>query len=157
MKPWLRRTLIGVAGLSLLATAVAATSGCASRHHGPMNDTDVAQMKERLVERAGRQLDLDDAQKARLNVLADRLQDQRKALMAGGTNPRAEFAALFAGPAFDRAQALALVEAKTAAVSSGSPAVIAALGDFYDNLRPEQQQKLRELMSRGGGRHGWRG
>lgn len=156
MKPWLKRTLIGAAGLSLLATALASTGGCSMRHHGPMSDADITQMKERLVEKAGRHLDLDDAQKARLNVLAERLQDQRKAFMGGATNPRAEFGALFAGPAFDRAKAQALVEAKTTAVATQSPAVIAALGDFYDSLRPEQQQKLRDMMNRGG-RHGWHG
>jgi hypothetical protein len=31
--------------------------------------------------------------------------------------------------------------------------LIAAFGDFYDSLKPEQQQKVREFMQRG--RHGW--
>ena len=44
-------------------------------------------------------------------------------------------------------------DAKTAAVQSKSPELIAAVGDFYDSLRPEQQQKVREFMQRG--RHGW--
>ena len=60
-----------------------------------------------------------------------------------------------AGPTFDRAGAKSLLDAKTAALQGGSPAVIAAFGDFYDGLRPEQQAKVREFMSRG--RHGWRG
>jgi hypothetical protein len=34
--------------------------------------------------------------------------------------------------------------------------VIAAMADFYDSLKPEQQAKVREFMARRGGRHGWR-
>ena len=42
------------------------------------------------------------------------------------------------------------MQAKLAAVATGSPAVIAALGDFYDSLRPDQQAKVREFTSRRG-------
>jgi periplasmic protein CpxP/Spy len=74
--------------------------------------------------------------------------------VAGG-NPRDEVQSLVAGTSFDRAKAKALVDAKTGAISAKSPELIAAFGDFYDSLRPEQQAKVREFMSRG--RHGWRG
>jgi Spy/CpxP family protein refolding chaperone len=73
--------------------------------------------------------------------------------MAGTTNPRADIEALVAGPKFERERAQSLVEAKTAAVRSKSPEVIAAAADFYDNLRPEQQLKVREFLAK---RHGWR-
>ena len=45
------------------------------------------------------------------------------------------------------------MQQKTDALRSGSPEVIAALGDFYDSLNPAQQQKVRDFMSRRGG---WR-
>jgi len=60
---------------------------------------------------------------------------------------------LVAGPTFDRVKAKAFVDAKTSAIQTKSPELIAAFGDFYDSLKPEQQQKVREFMSRG--RHGW--
>jgi hypothetical protein len=41
-----------------------------------------------------------------------------------------------------------MVETKVSAVNAKSPAVIAALADFYDSLRPDQQAKVRELSSR---------
>jgi len=157
MKPWLRRTLIGVFGASLLATAFAA--GACRGHHGwgthAMSEEDAARMKTRMVDKLGSKLDLDAAQKARLGTLADRLHEQRRALV-GASDPRSDIASLVSGPAFDRAKAQALVEAKTSAVSTKSPELIAALGDFYDSLRPEQQQKVRDFMNRGG-RHGWHG
>ena len=43
--------------------------------------------------------------------------------------------------------------------NSGSPELIAAFGDFYDSLKPEQQQKVREFLNRGSrwGHHDRRG
>lgn len=156
MKRWIKRTLIGVFGASVLFGGLAA---CSHRpHHGAgwqaMSEEDAAKMKARIVDKVAGRLDLDEAQKAKLGALADALREQRKALVAGG-NPREQVQALVSGPTFDRAGAKALLDAKTQALQGGSPVVIAAFGDFYDALRPEQQAKLREFMSRG--RHGWRG
>ena len=60
---------------------------------------------------------------------------------------------LVAGATFDRAKAQALVQQKTDAVRTGSPEVIAAMGDFYDSLNPAQQQQVRDFMQK---RRGWR-
>lgn len=159
MRPWIKRTLAGLFGAALLFTAFAA--GAWRSHHGwwgghPMSDEDAARVKTRVVERIGDRLELDAAQRAKLGVLADRLHEQRKALAGPAGNPRAEVLGLVAGPAFDRAKAQALVESKTQAIGAASPLVIAALGDFYDSLTPEQQAKVRQFMERRG-RHGQRG
>jgi len=155
MKTWFKRTLIGLLGAGVLFGGLAA---CSHHRYGAswqgMSEEDAAHFKERMVDRAASRLDLDEAQKARLGVVADRLREQRNALVAGEP-PRQAFAGLIAGETFDRAKAQSLIEAKTAALQSGSPAVIAAFGDFYDSLRPEQQAKVREMLSRG--RHGRRG
>jgi len=108
----------------------------------------VAQLRERFIAKAGSKLDLDAAQKARLATLADALQAQRSALVAGG-EPRAELQALVAGTRFDRARAQALVEGKTAAVRDKAPAVVTAMADFFDSLNPAQQQKLRDMLAHG--------
>ena len=89
-------------------------------------------------------------------MLAEKLHAQRLALMGDKPDPRADIQALVAGERFDRARAQTLVAEKTAALTSQSPEVIAAMGDFYDSLNPAQQQKVREFMNRGRrwGRHG---
>ncbi|MEO7129561.1 MAG: Spy/CpxP family protein refolding chaperone, partial [Rhodoferax sp.] len=104
-------------------------------------------------------LDLDAAQKQKLNVLAEKLQAQRTAMRdaggAGGT--RSQFQSLFAGARLDQAGASKMIDEKIAALRSGSPEVIAAAADFFDNLNPAQQQKVRDFMNKGGrrwGRHG---
>ena len=153
MKPWLKRTLIGVFGASVLFGGMAA---CSHRHHSygwhGMSDEDAAKAKARMVDRIGSRLDLDDARKAKLGNVADQLRVQRQALV-GATDPRTEVQALVAGNTFDRARAKAFIDGKAQAIQTGSPQLIAAVGDFYDSLKPEQQQKVRDYMTRG--RHGW--
>jgi Spy/CpxP family protein refolding chaperone len=148
---WIKRGLITLTATTVLLGGLAA---CSHHHgHGPMSDADLANLRERVITKAERELSLDAAQKAKLLLLADALQAQRGALMADGRAPRAELQALVAGTSFDRARAQALIDAKTGAVRDKAPAVVAAMADFYDSLQPAQQQKLREFMDRG---RGWR-
>jgi periplasmic protein CpxP/Spy len=151
MKPWIKRSLIALLGASVVLGGAAAW---AHRHYSgyPMSAADIAQAKVRIVDRIGDRMDLDAEQKSKLTLLADRLVEQRAALMADA-DPREAVRALVAGPSFDRAGAEALLIAKTDALRQGAPGVIAAFGDLYDSLRPEQQQQLREMMERGRG-HG---
>ncbi len=156
MKTWIKRSLIGLAASGLLLGGLAACSHRYAHHgmhgmHASMSESDIVQLRERFIDKAASKLDLDAAQKASLALLADALQAQRAALMAGGAHPRAELQALVAGPRFDRERAQALVEGKTGALRDKAPAVVTAMADFYDSLRPAQQQTLRELMSRGRG------
>jgi periplasmic protein CpxP/Spy len=158
MRPWLKRTLIGVFGASVL---VGGMSACAHRHHGPgawnASAEDAAKWRERLIDRAGKELQLDDAQKQSLGVLFDKLREQRRALVGSTTNPRAEVSALVQGEKFDQARAQALIDEKTGAIRGKGPEVIAALAGFYDTLKPEQQQKVRDYLDRRRGHWGWRG
>ena len=160
MRRWIKRTLIGAFGATILVGGLAACSH--HRHHGDwqLSEADEAKIRERVIGKATRELELDAAQQAKLNALADTVKAQRAALRGGNPpqSPRDAVSALIAGAQFDRAKAQALVEQKTGAVREGSPAVIAAFGDFYDALRPEQQQKVRDFLQRGHGhRHFWRG
>jgi protein CpxP len=153
MKTWLRRTLLGAVGASIAFGGLAA---CGHRHDhrawGQMSAEERAQARSKVVDRIAQRLELNAEQRKRLDVLADKLQEQRVALM-GAADPRAEVRSLVAGDKFDRAKAQSLVGQKTAAVQAKSPEVIAALGDFYDSLNPQQQAKVREFMERG--RRGW--
>ena len=157
MRTWIKRTLIGLAAAGTLFGGLAAW---AHHHHGhgwrAMSEADAAQMKTRVIERVGSKLELDTAQKAKLGVLADSLRVQRNALVAStaGTSidPRAEVQGLIAGTTFDRAKAKALIDAKLSAVTTQSPAVVAAMADFYDSLKPEQQARVREFLAARGHR-----
>lgn len=152
MKPWIKRTLFGLFGASLL---VGGLTACGHHHRdfgASMSDAERMQWRDKMVDRVAGKLDLTSEQKQRLTVLADKLQAQRAALVGHTTNPRAEVQALVAGEKFDRTRAQTLVSDKTAALNAKSPEVIAALGDFYDSLTPAQQAKVRDYLQ---GRHGW--
>ena len=151
MKTWIKRTLFGLFGASIV---VGSLIGCANRHHGygaSMNAEQSAQAREKMLNRVASKLDLNADQKTRLATLGDKLHAQRTALMGQTGNPRAEFKALVAGDKFDAVRAQALVNEKTTAVQTTSPEVIAALADFYNSLNPAQQQKVREFLNK---RHG---
>ena len=154
MKTWLKRTLIGIAGASVLFGGIAA---CSHRPHfgwQPMSEEDAAHLKTRMIDRIGARLELDDAQKARLGLVADRLREQRNAFVGSG-DARAELLAVVAGPSFDRERARSFVDGRTAAIQAHAPELLAALADFYDGLSPEQQEKVRDSMRRGRARRGW--
>lgn len=153
MKTWIRRSLYGLLGATIVLGGVAACSHRFDGHHGwHASAEDQARFRERVIERVSDKLELNAEQRQRLGVLADKLQEQRAALKGQAADPRAEIHALVAGDKFDRSRAQALVSQKTAAVSAKSPEVIAAAADFYDSLKPEQQARVREFMQH---RHGW--
>lgn len=150
MKPWIKRSLLTLFGATVL---VAGLSACAHRSQGgPMNEEKAAEFRVKMMDRASKELDLTEPQKQKLGVLADKLHDQRLALVGKAKDPRADIQALVAGAQFDKARAQALVEEKTAVLRSKSPEVIAAMADFFDSLNPAQQQKVRDFMQR---RRGW--
>lgn len=144
MKRFIKKTLLGLFGGALIIGSLGA---CAQRGdvHGAASSPE---FRARMVEKIGSRLDLDDAQKQKLAVLADKLQAQRLALR-GAADPRDSLKNLFAGPKVDQVAAKKLIDEKTAAIQAGSPEVIAAAADFFDNLRPEQQQKVRDFMEKG--------
>jgi Spy/CpxP family protein refolding chaperone len=152
MKPWIKRSLIGIFGASILVGGITA---CASHHHGfgaNLTAEEVAQYRTKMVDRIGGKLDLNEDQKKRLSALTDKLHEQRLALAGQSKDPRADIATLVAGDKFDKARAQTLVTEKTTALQSHSPEVIAAMADFYDSLNASQQQKVRDFMAQ---RRGW--
>jgi protein CpxP len=157
MRKWLKRTLVGVFGASVLFGGLAA---CSQRGHAwggaPRTEAEQAEWRTKMVDRAAAKLELDAAQKAKLAVLADTLSAQRR-VIAGTAPPRTELGALISGDRFDRGRAQTFVDAKTTALREASPAVIAAAADFYDSLNAGQQQKVRDLLARAGHRRGWHG
>jgi len=152
MKPWIKKTLVGLFGASIMVGGLTACSSGHHYRHGPMTPEKMAEVRGKIVERVSGKLDLDAAQKQKLNALADVLEAQRSAFIGKTADPRAEAQAIVAGDKFDRARAQALLAEKTQALQAHSPEVITALADFYDSLNPAQQQKVRELMQR---RKGW--
>ena len=151
MKTWIKRTLIGIVGGAVLLGGLAA---CGQRHEGwhrsQISQEDAAKWRERLLERAGKELQLDAGQKLKLGAAFDQLRQHRNTVVASLADPRAELRALVGGERLDRARAQAWVDEKTQVLRGDSPRTIGALADFYDSLRPDQQAKLRTWLDRRG-------
>jgi periplasmic protein CpxP/Spy len=154
MKPWIKKTLIGVFGATILVGGLTACGHRGDRERGPMSEERVVEMRGKVIERISDKLELDEVQKQKLGVLADELIAQRKAMRGDSADPRSEMKALIAGEKFDRSRAEALLTQKTQVVQAGGPKVIGALADFYDSLKPEQQKLVRDKLDK---RHGWWG
>jgi Spy/CpxP family protein refolding chaperone len=154
MKPWIKKTLIGLAGAALL---VGGLTACGSRgvHHerGSMSEERMVDMRGKVIERVSSKLELNEAQKQKLGLLADEMIAQRKAMRGDSADPRTEMKALIAGNAFDRTRAQTLLTQKTEVVQAGGPKTIAAMADFYDSLNPQQQAQVRERLEKRG--HWW--
>lgn len=159
MNTRIKRSLAMGLGATLLVGGLSACGHRAYYHDryaygpGPTSVEERGEWRAGMLDRAAARLELDDAQKARLATLLDKMAEQRRAVMGAGQDPRAEFRALVAGERFDRVRAQAMVNEKTEAIRTGSPGVIAAAADFYDSLNPAQQAKVREYLER---RRGWR-
>ena len=151
MKTWLKRTLIGVATTAALAGSIAAFSQETPFHHGPPSAQDIAQHEAHFLAHISKKLNLDANQQAKLQALVGVMKAQHQALLAGG-NPHQRVQALIAGNTFDRAGAQALVTQKVTQIQQNSPALINAIGDFYDSLNATQQQQVRDFAAK---HHGW--
>ena len=149
MKPWIKRSLMAFTGVAI---AVGSLAACGHRERAPMSAEKIAEVRGKVVNRITSKLDLNAEQQQKLNVLADKVQAQRTALIGQTTDPRGEVRALVAGEKFDRARALSLLDEKTRVVQVSTPEVINAFADFYDSLNPTQQAEVRERLQK---RHGW--
>ena len=153
MKPWIKRSLIALTSVTVVLGGLTA---CGSRgdHARGWSDERITEVRGKAIEKISGKLDLNAEQKAKLGVLADQMIASRKAFR-GNTDPHTDLQALVAGDKFDRSKAQKLLDQKLQAAQGNGPQMLAAFGDFYDSLNPEQQKQVREKLERRG--HGWWG
>lgn len=152
MKPWIKRSLIGLTSVTVVLGGLTA---CGTHHARGWSDERMAEVRGKVIGKITDKLALTEPQQHKLGVLADEVIASRKAIKSDSSDPRADLQALIAGDTFDRTQAQALLDQKTQAVQASGPKVLAAFGDFYDSLTPEQQKQLRDKLGQRG--HGWWG
>ncbi|OWQ45631.1 hypothetical protein CDL60_17275 [Roseateles noduli] len=101
---------------------------------------------ERLQARAVAFLDLSDSQSALLERLIVQLATARRAVKALARGP--EVARLVDSENFRREEAQELFDGQIEALRATGPALVAAVGDFFDALDFDQLQMLRFLLRR---------
>jgi len=154
MKPWIKRSLIALTSATVV---IGGLTACGSRgdHARGWSDERITEARGKMVEKISDKLELNAEQKAKLGVLADEMVASRKALRGESGDVRNELQTLIATDKFDRTKARQMLDQKTQALQSSGPKILAAFGDFYDSLNPEQQKQVREKLERRG--HGWWG
>jgi protein CpxP len=144
MKTTLKQSLTFAAALALGLTALGAT-GC--RHHRP----DPARM-EKLVN--GQVADaLDDLkatpeQRQTITAATTRLLASGQALRGDHRATMKEALGLWEAPSFDRARALALVDARVDAMRAMAHQAVEAAAEAHATLTPEQRAQVSKKLKR---------
>lgn len=148
MRPWIKPFIAGsffsialLGGVAAYAVNEVAPGAISAMHHHDGKEHE-AMFRAMVV----KHLDLDAAQTTRLDGLIAQMHAQHQA-MHGSGDFHSQLLPLVQANAFDRTAAQTLVDAKLTQVRDAAPQVIAAFADFYDALRPEQQQKVRDFMA----------
>jgi protein CpxP len=91
-------------------------------------------------------LNLNDQQKAKLVVVKNEMLKVRKQFSGDKEATNKKILAIVSTPTLDQDALLNMIRARTEVVSKNAPQVVAALGDFYDSLNPDQQAQVRKRM-----------
>jgi len=130
------KIVIFTSGAVLLAGSIAACS----HHRSP------EQRAEWMMEKVGKELKLDEAQQAKFKALSDDMLAVRKQMRHEFGGDRDQVLGLLDQPKLDQAKILGMVKEHTQTINQQAPKIVAALGDFYDSLSPEQQAEVREFV-----------
>jgi len=135
-----RSTKIIIALVLTLGIAGAATAVGKHRFGNP------EKRATHMVNYISDELNLDATQQQALSVFKDQLLSSRKAIHSDMAGLREEATSLLTAEVFDRAQALDLVNARTAQVNAIAPEIVGSLGDFLDTLDAEQKARVSDFV-----------
>ena len=137
--------ILGIVLLVLLIAGVAVVASGCGHHRGHKDPTrHLDYMKKKI----SKKLDLDEAQTTRLAALKQVIKAVHDSHHASKQQHRSDFMDLLSAPRLDQQQALSLIGGHTAFVNDNAPQVVTAMAAFYDSLRPDQQQQLRDKIQR---------
>ena len=140
-----RNTKIILAAVTAI-TLVSGTFAVAGGGHGRMG--------ERMISKLTDRLELDEQQAAALDSLHLELKETRE-LMRGDSATQGQWIKdLINADAFDQGAALEMITARTTAMQTQGPDLVAAAAQFFDGLNEVQKQELNELMDRFSDRRG---
>jgi Spy/CpxP family protein refolding chaperone len=101
-----------------------------------------------VVDRIGKQLDLDNSQQQHLAEFKEQLVLSINELRRDRSNYADQAIGLLESPEFDRERARVLLMQKQAQLASLSTDMIDAFADFSDNLDQNQRDKLQSMIER---------
>jgi hypothetical protein len=92
---------------------------------------------------------------ARLAEARDEILDLRTTMRSDRAQLRTDILSMLEQPVLDRNKANTIVDQQLAKLGSQSPAIIDAIGNFYDSLDDTQRAELREFIEHKINHHHW--
>ena len=103
---------------------------------------------DRMFERVAKKLSLDVGQQDKLTAAKQAAVAYSEAMRENKQAMRESVAAIVAGDTLDQSLAQQHFNEKADAMRDKSPAMVAALADFYDRLNSEQQAEVRKVLEK---------
>lgn len=122
--------------------AVVTAAGCGGHCRSEQGKADW------VTNRIANKLDLNDAQKAKLEELKVEILTLRSDLRKGRNEDFANLMSQATAPELDQAKLQALFDTRKETLEKSAPTVIAKLAEFHKTLNPEQKEKLVEIMKK---------
>jgi Spy/CpxP family protein refolding chaperone len=144
MKTTLKKTLSLAAVLTLAVVALGAT-GCG--HHRP-DPARVEKMVTHQVDDALDDLKATPEQRQKIVAVKDRLLASGRSMHADHRATAKEAFGLWDAPSFDRARALALVDARIDAMRAKAHEAVEAAAEVHATLTPEQRAQVSKKLHR---------
>jgi len=135
------RTKKTIAFTTLLGFILLAT-GCGMFHKSP------EERAEWITYKIAKKMDLNETQKTKLNQLKDQILLSRKTLKGDKKKHHEQLLTMLDSPVLEQEKLSLMIDEIVFAAQKEKPALISALGDFYDSLSDEQRKKLKEKMER---------
>jgi len=112
------------------------------------------QRADRIVSRIAENLDLNDAQKAKLNTIKDEFMAKMPAMRKAREETFSELIADMKDPSIDQGKLTALADKNKAQADEFIGFIFAKYAEFHDMLTPEQRAKAAKEMEEWKGHHG---
>lgn len=133
------RTLIVTLALAVLVTGALSVSAC-HRHRSPTERAD------RMVGKIAKELDLDDAQKAKLDAVKQELLTARAEMRKQHEAILDEVLAQIPADRLNQAKLLQFVEQHQALQTRLAPGVVTKVAEFHASLTPKQKAEAAEHL-----------
>ncbi len=134
--------------ISILAIGGLILGGCAHRYKDP------EKRAEHFSNKISKKLELNAEQKTRLDAVTREFLTARKEMKGKKEASRKTLRDMLNQPKLDQDKVMSIYKDHVNDMNTHAPRVVAALGDFWDSLTPEQQTKAREKMEKHFERHG---
>ena len=136
---------LGKRAIIVITSGVLLIGGVAACKH-KMHSASAEERGEWVVEKVSDDLELNDNQRVKLVAVKDEFLDMRKTIRSDRTQTRAEVLDMLKQPTLDREKMNAIVSQKIATINARSPAIVDAIGNFFDSLDDSQRAELSEFI-----------